>query len=82
MFNLLRACYVHAQFLSYVRLFCDPVDLALLCPRDSPGKNAGAGCHFLAPGDLPDSLIEPMSPASPVLAGRFFTTALAWEALS
>ena len=26
------------------------------------------------PGDLPDPGIEPMSPVSPALAGRFFTT--------
>ena len=29
---------------------------------------------FSPPGDLPDPGIEPMSPASPALAGRFFTT--------
>ena len=28
------------------------------------------------PGDLPDPGIEPASPASPTLAGRFLTTAL------
>ena len=31
---------------------CNPMDCSLLCPRllcpwDSPGKNTGAGCHFL-----------------------------------
>ena len=25
----------------------------LLCPRDSPGKNTGAGCHFLLQGLFP-----------------------------
>ena len=29
---------------------------------------------FFTPGDLPDPGIKPMSPAYPVLAGRFFTT--------
>ena len=29
---------------------------------------------FPSPEDLPDPGIEPMSPASPALAGRFFTT--------
>ena len=33
-----------------------------------------SGLLFPAPGDLPDPGIEPMSPASPALAGRFFTT--------
>ena len=29
---------------------------------------------FSPPGDLPDPWIKPVSPASPILAGRFFTT--------
>ena len=33
-------------------------------------KNTGVGCHFLLQGGLPDSVIEPTSPA---LAGGFFT---------
>ena len=33
-------------------------------------------------GDLPNPGIEPMSPASPTLAGRFFTTIINWEALN
>ena len=37
----------------------------------SPGKNAGVGCHFLSPGDLPTPGTEPTSPA---LAGGFFIT--------
>ena len=43
-----------------------------LCPWDFPGKNTGVGCYFLL--DLPDSGTEPMSLASPTLAGGFFTT--------
>ena len=31
-------------------------------------------------GDLPDPGIEPESPVSPALAGKFFTTSAAWEA--
>ena len=42
----------------------------LLCPWDSPGENTEVGCHFL----LPNTGIKPMSPMSPALAGRFFTT--------
>ena len=33
-----------------------------------------SGLPFPPPGDLPDSGIKPMSPISPALAGRFFTT--------
>ena len=32
------------------------------------------GLSFPPPGDLPDPGIEPMPPASPALAGGFFTT--------
>ena len=46
----------------------------LLCPWDFPGKNTGGDCHFLCPGH-PGNLPEPgIESASPVLAGRFFTT--------
>ena len=38
---------------------------------DSPGKNARMICHFSSPEDLSNPGIEP---ASPALAGRFFTT--------
>ena len=33
-----------------------------------------SGLTFTPPGDLPNPGIEPMSPASPALAGEFFTT--------
>ena len=37
----------------------------LLCPRDSPTKNTGVGCHALLQGiQLPDPGIEPASPKS------------------
>ena len=32
---------------------CNPMDCSptrLLCPRDSPGKNTGVGCHALLQG--------------------------------
>ena len=39
--------------------------------QDPPAKNTGVGCPFPPPRDLPDLGIEP---ASPALAGGFFTT--------
>ena len=33
------------------------------------------------PGDLPDTGTEPVSLASPALAGRFFIASITWEAL-
>ena len=44
----------------------------LLCSWNFPGKNTGVA--FPAPGNLPDTEIDPASPAYPALAGRFFTT--------
>ena len=42
----------------------------LLCQWDFPGKNTGVGCHFLLQGIF----LSQVEPASPTLAGRFFTT--------
>ena len=38
-----------------------------------------SGLPFPPPGDLPNPGIKPMTPVSPALAGRFFTTSAAWE---
>ena len=59
---------------------CDPVDCnpaRLLYPWDSPGRNTGVGRPALLQGGLPDPGIEP---ASPTLAGGFFTVRAAWQA--
>ena len=50
----------------------------LLHPWDSPGKKGRLPRP--PPGHIPNPGIEPASPTSPVLAGRFFTTDAAWEA--
>ena len=42
------AC-VRAQSLQLCPTLCKP-PWTILCPWDSPGKNAGAGCHFLLQG--------------------------------
>ena len=39
-----------------------------------PRQERWSGLPFPPPGDLPDPGIEPASPASPALAGGFFTT--------
>ena len=41
-----------------------------------------SGLSFPPPGDLPDPGIETLSPTSPALTGRFFTTTATWEAQS
>ena len=38
------------------------------------GQEYWYGLPFPTPGDLPDSGIKPTSPATPALAGEFFTT--------
>ena len=44
-----------------------------------PRQEHWSGLLFPPPGDLPDPGIQPASLASPVLAGRFFTTSATWE---
>ena len=39
--------------LSHVQPFATPWTIDHLCPWDSPGKNAGVGCHFLLQGIFP-----------------------------
>ena len=39
--------YVYAKLLQSCPTLCDLIDGSLLSPWDSPGKNAGVGCHFL-----------------------------------
>ena len=46
----------------------------LLCPWNFPSKNTGVGCHFLLQGIFSTQGLNPVSPASPALADRFFTT--------
>ena len=77
-YHLSVICYWWCLVAKSCPILCDPMDCSqglqptrLLCPWDFPGKNTGAGCHFLTPGDLPNPRIEPMSPA---LANGFFTT--------
>ena len=54
---------------------CDPMDCSppgSSVHGDSPGKNAGVGCHSLLQGIFPTQGLNP-SLASPALAGGFFT---------
>ena len=45
-----------------------------------PRKEYWSMLPFPSLGDLPNPGTEPVSPASLVLAGRFFTTSATWEA--
>ena len=64
----------HAQSLRCVQL----CDLTGCSPPASPSvefprQERRSGVPFLSAGDLPNPGIEPTAPASPELAGRFFT---------
>ena len=67
-----------AKSLQSCPTLCDPVDGSP--PGSSvPGILQARILEWVAvpfPGDLPDPGIEPTSPMSPALAGRFFTTEL------
>ena len=73
--QLVTYLYLSTQSLTCLTL-CDRTDCS---PQISSlhgnfqAKNTGAGCHFLL--QEPDPGIEPTSPASPLSAGGFFTTA-------
>ena len=62
--------------LSHVRLFTTPWTVACQAPLSIgfPRQESWSGLPFPFPGDLPDPGIEPRSPVSPALTGRFFTT--------
>ena len=67
---------MHAQSVSCVRVFATPWTVARQASL-SMGFSRQAywsGLPHPSPGDLPDPGIEPRSPVSPVLAGKFFTT--------
>ena len=65
-----------AQLLSHAWLLATPWTVAHQAPLSMgfPRQQYWSGLPFPSSGDLPDPGIEPTSPASPALAGRFFTT--------
>ena len=67
----------HAQLLRRVWLSATPGTAAHQAPLSTGffRQESWSGLPFPTPGDLPDPGIEPKSPVSPALAGRFFTTA-------
>ena len=63
--------------LSHVRLFVTPWTVArqAALSMEFSRQEYWSGVPFPPSGDLPDPRIEPVSSASPALAGSFFTTA-------
>ena len=66
------------ELLSHVLLFVTPWTIAHQVPLSMgfSRQEYWSQLPFLSPGYLPNPGIEPMSLASPALAGSFFTTAL------
>ena len=64
------------QLLSRVRLFATPWTVACQAPLsiELPRQEYWSGLPFPSLEDLPHPGTGPISPASPALAGRFFTT--------
>ena len=72
--NLCAICVLCAQL---CRTLCDPMSYIAHQAPLSMGfsrQEYQSGLSFPSPVDLPDPGIEPTSPVSPELAGRFFTT--------
>jgi len=68
--HLLSTYYVRACVLSHVRFFATPWTVAHQAPLSMgfPRQEYWSGSPFPPPGDLPDPVIKPVSPASPALA--------------
>ena len=71
-----RIQQVVVQSLNRVRLFVTPWTVTHQAPLSMGFSRQGywSGLPFPPPGNLPDPGIEPVSPASPSLAGRLFTS--------
>ena len=65
-----------AKLLQSCPAFCDPGTVACQAPWSMGFSRQEYWCGLPCPppGDLPNPVIEPESPVSPALAGRFFTT--------
>ena len=74
--KVIRQMYVCAPSFLHVCLFVTPWTVTLQAPLPLvfSRQEYWSGLQFSPPGDLPDPEMEPMSPASLALAGRFFTT--------
>ena len=67
---------------SCVGLFATPWTLACQAAlsMEFSRQEYWSGLPCPPPGDLPDPEVEPTSPVSPALVGRFFTTNATWKA--
>ena len=80
--NSLWYCLPACEVASVTSDSCDPMDHSLLGSSvlGFSRQEYQSGLLFPSPGDLSYQGIETLSPVSPALAGRFFTTSTTWEA--
>ena len=73
--DLARSC-VKVRIAQLCLTLCNPMDCSLLGSSVHGIFQAGIlhGLPFPTPGDLLNTRIEPASPGSPAMAGRFFNT--------
>ena len=74
---------MHVKSFQSCPTLCDSMDCSCQAPLSMgfSRKANWSGLPFTSPGYLPNPGIEPVSPASPALPGRLFTTNATWEAL-
>ena len=72
--NMPLLFHVFVRFTKLCLILCDPTDCQAPLSMGFCRQEYWSGLPFPSPGDLPNPKIEPASPASPSLVGRFFTT--------
>ena len=78
---------MHSQLLQSCLTPCDPMIIPLTVAQQGPlskgfpRQESWSGLLCTPPEDCPNPGIGPTSPASPALAGGFFSTSTTWEAL-
>ena len=67
---------MHTNLFSRSQLFATPWTVIHQAPLSMglPRQEYWSGLPLSSPGDLPNPAIKPKAPASPALAGTFFTT--------
>ena len=79
--HLVPAC-MNAKSVQSCSARCNPMDCSCQTPlfMGFPRHEYWSGLPFPSPADHPDPGIEPQSPMSPAVAGRFSTSSATWEA--
>ena len=81
--GVISGSYCMLSLFSLVQFFVTPWIVVHQAPPSMgfSRQEYWSGLPSSPPGNLPDPGMEPRSPTTPALAGRFFTTSAAWEAL-